>query len=296
MKKALLSLLYFISLGIFAQVSSTIPSPQIKCDINNPGDMIEVFNLRDSEAEIITGQTNVEVTYHLTSGDALGNGGFIANPETYENVSPEQIIFVRVQNVSNASDFQITIMEIIVRQPPTPLTEDPEPLTVEDADGSGFGIFDLTVIVNQLYTDSFAQEVTYYESEQEAETQTNPIANPENYTNLTNPQEVFAVAQNAPESACVKITSFQLVVQESLSLQENDKDIVQIFPNPAQDYLTVTGSVEIKEATIYSVSGQLFKTVRSPRNNDMTVNVSTLPSGIYFIQTTTGATSKFIKQ
>lgn len=296
MKKILLTLLLLSTVVMVSQVSATIPSPQIKCDINNPGDMIEVFNLRDSEAEIITGQTNVVVTYHETSGDALGNGGVISNPETYENLPPEQIIFVRVENVSNANDSQITTMEIIVRQPPIPLTEDPEPLIKEDTEGNGFAIFDLTEIVDQLYSDSFAQVVTYYVTQEDAESQSNPIANPENYMNLTNPQEVYATAQNAPESECIIVTPFQLVVDENLSIQTNNSDLFKVYPNPAENFLSIAGDSIIKDATIYSASGQLISTITRPKNKGMTINVSSLPSGIYFLQINTRATYTFIKE
>lgn len=296
MKKILLTLLLLSTLVMVSQVSATIPSPQIKCDINNPGDMIEVFNLRDSEAEIITGQTNVVVTYHETSGDALGNGGFIPSPETYENLAPEQIIFVRVENVENANDWQITTMDIIVRQPPIPLTEDPEPLTKEDTEGNGFAIFDLTEIVDQLYSDSFAQEVIYYVTQEDAESQSNPIANPENYMNLTNPQEVYATAQNAPESECIIVTPFQLVVDENLSIQTNNSDLFKVYPNPVENFLSIAGDLMIKDAMIYSASGQLISTITRSENKGMTINVSTLPSGIYLLQINARATYTFIKE
>lgn len=296
MKKILLTLLLLSTVVMVSQVSATIPSPQIKCDINNPGDMIEVFNLRDSEAEIITGQTNVVVTYHETSGDALGNGGFIPNPETYENLPPEQIVFVRVENVENANDWQITTMDIIVRQPPIPLTEDPEPLTKEDTEGNGFAIFDLTEIVDQLYSDSFAQEVTYYVTQEDAESQSNPIANPENYMNLTNPQEVYATAQNAPESECIIVTPFQLVVDENLSIQTHNSDLFKVYPNPVENFLSIAGDSIIKDAMIYSASGQLISTITRPENKGMTINVSTLPSGIYFLKINATATYTFIKE
>lgn len=293
-------LLLFLLLGnnvMLAQVTATIPSPQIKCDINNPGDMIETFNLRDSEAEIITGQTNVVVTYHETSGDALGNGGVISTPEAYENLPPEQIIFVRVENESNPSDFQITTMEIIVRQPPIPLTENPEPLTAEDTEGNGVANFDLTDIVDQLYADPFAQEVSYYETLGDAESQTNPIETPENYTNLVNPQEMYATAQNAPENECSVVTPFQLVVDESLSVQTSNADLLfKVYPNPVENFLSVGGDVIIKDATIYSVSGQLISTITRLEDKTMTINVSTLPSGIYFLRINATATYTFIKE
>ena len=296
MKKLLLLILVAQAGIATAQVTAQIPVPQNKCDINNPGDMIEVFNLRDSESEIITGQTNVVVTYHETSGDALGNGGVISNPEAYEDLPPEQLIFIRVENVSNADDWQVTTMEIFVRQPPVPLTTDPEPLIEVDIMGDGVAIFDLTEIESQLYADSFAQEITYYITQQDAEAQANAIPDPENFMNTVSPQELFAHARNAPENECTVITSFQIIADENLSLAQIKDVSFTVYPNPTNDFISLSGDTTFKTVVIFSVTGQRIKSVGYAPSNEKAIDVGNLKSGLYFLEVDGKTVQKFIKK
>lgn len=64
-----------------------------------------------------------------------------------------------------------------------------------NSDGSNFAIFNL----REIYPFTFCAEVsqsdyhpvTYYETEEDRDNETNPIANPESYLNLTNPQTIY---------------------------------------------------------------------------------------------------------
>lgn len=71
-----------------------------------------------------------------------------------------------------------------------------------------------------------------------------------------------------------------------------------IYPNPAQDYFEYKGvSGNIVSTNIYSANGNLVKTVNS---NDSKINVSSLKSGVYIVQTKTSNgntfTNKLIKK
>ena len=285
MKNILLSFSLFTSLTMFSQVTAVIPPPQIKCDINNPGDMIEVFNLRDSEAAIIEGQTNVVVTYHETSGDALGNGGVISNPETYTNMSAEQVIFVRVENVSNANDWQVTTMDIKVRQPPVPDNPNPDPLLEDPADGDGDGIaiFDLTDIESQLAFDPFAQDYTYHLTQVDAENGENAITDPTIFQNTANPQDLYVLMKNAPETECETVVSFQVIADGTLGIDENNFH-VSVYPNPTTAIIVIERRSAFAKLQLYSLSGQIVFSEDFPETQRHQIDLSTLSSGMYFLQ------------
>ena len=44
------------------------PSPLELCDVNNPGDEMEPFDLESKTFEISGGDANIIITYHLTQG------------------------------------------------------------------------------------------------------------------------------------------------------------------------------------------------------------------------------------
>ncbi len=63
MKKVLLFGCLFLALTyIQAQVTANLPSPLELCDINNPGDEIEFFDLTLRDTEIVGAQIGLDVT------------------------------------------------------------------------------------------------------------------------------------------------------------------------------------------------------------------------------------------
>ncbi|MPS73395.1 MAG: T9SS type A sorting domain-containing protein [Chryseobacterium sp.] len=103
---------------------------------------------------------------------------------------------------------------------------------------------------------------------------------------------------------------FQLLNQECLYELQAECDIlnvsdadfnskVGIYPNPAQDYFEFKGlsGTKIVSTNIYSTNGSLVKTINS---NDSKVNVGSLKSGVYIVQTKTvngnTFTNKLIKK
>lgn len=83
-------------------------------------------------------------------------------------------------------------------------------------------------------------------------------------------------------------------------LNSNDPDSVNItyFPNPVEDQLTITGTSEIKNVSVYSVLGQK---VLENNSRDLTINLnmSGLSSGTYFVKAETvdgNHTFKVIKE
>ena len=67
-----------------------------------------------------------------------------------------------------------------------------------------------------------------------------------------------------------------------------------MFPSPTRSMLNITGEAQIYNVAIYNVSGQIL--IDKQKVNQ--VNVSSLPSGVYFIKVNQGSdqyTLKFLK-
>ena len=71
------------------------------------------------------------------------------------------------------------------------------------------------------------------------------------------------------------------LVDESDSKVEMDQSLVKLFPNPAREYLSVTSSYPVSNYTVLNALGQI---VVKGNIIDQRINVSTLQSGVYFLQ------------
>jgi hypothetical protein len=58
-----------------------------------------------------------------------------------------------------------------------------------------------------------------------------------------------------------------------------------IFPNPTSGIVNITGLTQPAEVKIYSLQGQLLKSLRQVQSG---INVSDLSSGVYIIHLTSG--------
>ena len=77
----------------------------------------------------------------------------------------------------------------------------------------------------------------------------------------------------------------------NLSLQNFSNDKINIFPNPANDLITISSDKLIEAISLYNVLGQEVISSR-PNNNNQTIDISTINSGVYIVKTTiAGVTS-----
>lgn len=67
---------------------------------------------------------------------------------------------------------------------------------------------------------------------------------------------------------------------------------VSIFPNPANNEISIVGDVNIKSVKVFDILG---KEVMSSINST-SINVSQLVSGVYILKTNTGSVSRFVKK
>ncbi len=79
--------------------------------------------------------------------------------------------------------------------------------------------------------------------------------------------------------------SFFATLDSALSV-EQQLETVNIYPNPANDFIRIEGVNNIKNISIYNELGQMLKTVDVDTINK-TINISHLTQGIYFIRIVT---------
>jgi hypothetical protein len=80
---------------------------------------------------------------------------------------------------------------------------------------------------------------------------------------------------------------------QSASIAENAWNTINIYPNPANNELTVSGS-QNTAITVVSVTGSVMSTIEL--NGTAAIDVSTYAPGVYFVRTAEGQTKKFIKE
>jgi len=301
MKKLLLILSFFSVLIGQAQITANPPDPINQCDIFETGDEMEAFDLTQSETQIINGQSNVVVTFHETSGDALSGTNAFANPEAYVNIYNPQQVFVRLQS-TNGMGWNVTTLEIFVL-PTTAPEAAPNDLFVNDGDGNGFAVFDLTVnnpvMIGSLNPGDLLIE--YFVTEADALNNSNIITNPMGYTNVTNPQTIYVRFTDLTNN-CFALTSFRIEADELLGVSENSLSDLSITPNPASDRVVLQSQFLSSESlvTVFNLQGRaVYSEQITPQNNRLEVNLSNLISGMYFVKISSeGMTnmSKLIKK
>jgi hypothetical protein len=89
--------------------------------------------------------------------------------------------------------------------------------------------------------------------------------------------------------------AIELLVNISSSIASNDKNRVQLYPNPCQSELTVN-NIELAYSivSIYSAAG--VKLIEKAANGTQAkFDVSKFPKGIYFVKFINGSSEKFVK-
>lgn len=77
------------------------------------------------------------------------------------------------------------------------------------------------------------------------------------------------------------------------SIVMNGPSVVKISPNPATEYFKINVNSEVKCVKIYSLGGQLVKTVTYPENN--IVKVNGLSAGLYLLSIDTNEGNQISK-
>jgi gliding motility-associated-like protein len=147
----------------------TTPQPLELCDVNNPGDEKEEFDLTDATLDITKGDASIEITYYQTESDALAGTNAIDTSVPYTNQVNNETIYIRaVDTDTGCVVVQGYTLTLIVNPLPSP--EIPaDPLEVCDADNDGFAEFDLAAYIPIIQNNEADVVISFHYSQQDAE-------------------------------------------------------------------------------------------------------------------------------
>ncbi|MCK7589354.1 gliding motility-associated C-terminal domain-containing protein [Subsaxibacter sp. CAU 1640] len=190
-------------------VANAVPDI-VTCD-DVSGDGVEEFDLESQTAGVLGGQdaSLYNVTYHATLADAINGVGALTSP--YTNIANPQTIYVRVEDANATACVARTTFDLVITgATPTATSADME--ICDDPSGDGFESFvltdnDVNILNGQSSTD---YAVTYYLSQADAMAGTGALTSP--YTNITNPQTIWARVDNVNATNCYALIDFDLIV------------------------------------------------------------------------------------
>ncbi len=199
------------------------PAPLALCDVNNPGDEVEEFDLELATPEITGGDTSLIVTYHETAGDSDAGINPLSSP--YTNTVNPQTIYVRVEDPDTGCfSSDVVTLDLRVNPQPSP-TVNPTPLEVCDQDNDGFvDSFVLTDRDIEIINGELDITISYHETLLDAELNLFALSSP--YANIVAyNQIVYARAENRI-TGCFTIVELELIVVNSPVLPLEIDDLV----------------------------------------------------------------------
>ncbi|MEI6124370.1 MAG: T9SS type A sorting domain-containing protein [Bacteroidota bacterium] len=105
----------------------------------------------------------------------------------------------------------------------------------------------------------------------------------------------FPVTLTVTNGTCTSSKTDTIVVKNTFGIERyGDGSAIEIWPNPAKDYLHIASAVPLTSVEIYNSLGQKAY-VRNNQQTPMDINISDLLQGIYFIRITTAQGSSFGK-
>lgn len=305
----------FTTLTLVVEPTPNIPQPEpiIVCDADNDGTSeVDLFAAVD---DILAGEEEALLTFHLTEVDALNN----TNPITIEDEEGNSILFqvfnpfgqtlyVRAEfnssGSSNVNDcFVVRALPLEVRESPL-IQELDDLISCDDDSLNGFAPFNLVQNTNNAIGSQIAENlvVTYHVSQADAEVGLNPIAIPSNYTNITNPQTIYVRIEDQ-ETNCFDLfgfeddNSFTITVEPYPNLIPVDIPlrVCNTQANPEVDFPTGIFNLTDKEEELtglspipanieihyYETEEDVLNQVNEIENPDEYINTTNPPMSIY---------------
>ncbi|TDQ20875.1 hypothetical protein DFQ07_3183, partial [Tenacibaculum caenipelagi] len=181
----------------------------IRCSTTNP--------VASNQTNNLTGISNSETDF--SEGPGEDGNSFVR----LLNVNDNDSYFLVIDRPIGNSNFKIDWTGTATfNKPPTinpPTVGQSYDLEECDDDGTfdNSTEFDLTTYSNSILNDQSNIKVSYHTSDNDAQTNTNPITTPTNFKNTSNPQTIFMRLTNI-NSDCFSVTDFNITVNNSINL------------------------------------------------------------------------------
>jgi gliding motility-associated-like protein len=209
-------------------IPTLVPITDLKvCDNATDGNDTNgqtTFNLTTKTVEILNGQTNVNITYHLLQNEAIAGTNAITS-----YTGTNKIIYVRLFNTLT-NCFNTTSFNLVVT--PLPVVNNPVSLSQCDDDTDAISDFNLTE-ANILISNQSNLNFKYYLSQTDAQGDINRIPNETNYTS-PNGGVVWTRIEN--ENGCIRTSQVNLFV----SATQIPASFQKIILEECDDYISVT--------------------------------------------------------
>ncbi|HKK12882.1 MAG TPA: T9SS type B sorting domain-containing protein, partial [Flavobacteriaceae bacterium] len=197
------------------------------------------------------------ISYYETQADADSGLNPIPNPMNYNNMVSPQTIYARIEENTNPMCYGSISFDLIVN--PLPSLTMPTPLeTCDDETPDGISVFDLTLKDNEITVGNPDLTVSYYDTNADAQIQSNAILDPTMYTNRSvnglpaNPQTLY-VAVTDVTTGCINYTTLDLQVLMNPTPNTDPGDLILCDDN------NPGGLQEVFDLTVneaYIVNGQ----------------------------------------
>lgn len=181
-----------------------VPDALQVCDDNADG--LAVFDLTTRETQILNGLTPGDYTVEFYEDSDLTM--LIADPTAYTNLANPQLIYVLVTNNATGCSSEVTL-ELQVLDGPVINDPDPYELCDDNSPGDEIELFDLSSRDTEVTGGVSGLQVTYHETEADAQAGAAPLASP--YANTSNPQTVYVRVEDEV-TGCYSTTTLQLIV------------------------------------------------------------------------------------
>ena len=250
-------------------------SDYVVCETGSSTVPSGVFDLTSKDAEILNSLENVTLTYHLSLADAESGTSPVASP--FETQSTAIWVRATDDTTSNPVCYSVGVFNLNVE--PTP-DFFPIPL-ITSADGEivdGLTEFDLNSYIPEITLGNPDLTVTFHETLSDA---LNGVGNlPGLYTNLLNPQTIFArVSDNNTGCYGIFVIDLLVVPPPSNNLCENASALscgmsVQGFDT---SFATNTNAPDACGTALDTAPG-VWHTLTIPTDGDYNVSVDTFGS------------------
>ena len=204
---------------IINRIPEAFNSALFQCDEDGNPDGFTLFNLTEADGELTGGVSDLSTEFYLTLADAQ-NGTNQIDGSNYSNITPTQVIHVRVVNdISGCWSLSTLTLDVTA----TDTTDTFLTLCDDDGNEDGFQTFDLAN-AEAAITANIPDQVLlkYYASYEDALLEVNEL--PNSYVNeVPYNQTLYVRVEN--DNACYGISELQLVVYELPNI-ETEQELI----------------------------------------------------------------------
>ncbi|RBP30878.1 gliding motility-associated-like protein [Oceanihabitans sediminis] len=186
----------------------------IQCDLDQNG--ITTYNLFDAAQSLTTNTQDIVTSFHHSTTHAEENTDAITNPTSFENTTPLQKVYARVENqygCHSVAELTLDISNNTVNIPPFEICDN---FPVD-----GFSDFNLNDLRTEIETQvPSGSNIEFYLSEEDALEEINSING--NFTNtVQDSQTIFVLITNS--SGCYAISTVLLKTLETPNLEADEQ-------------------------------------------------------------------------